>query len=368
MRLTLVFSRWMSLARWDELGMFDRETALYRRLSCLGVDISFLTWGDAKDLDFAGRLPGISILCNRWNLPGRRYERLAPFLHASRLWRSHVVKTNQSSAAAIALPAAGLWRRPLLARMGFMASEFAQEEYGDGSPEHRQELAREDRLFQAARTIAVTTQAMADSARRRHPGLSGRIEIVPNFVDTDLFAPMPGEEKRYDLVFIARLARQKNFDSFLEAIRRLGCKALVVGDGPLAPMAGQAVADGVIDWKKSVPHSDLPRLIAQSRLFILPSLWEGHPKTLIEAMAAGAAVIGARSPGIEDVIRHGETGLLCGSEPGDIAEAIRSLLGNPALQESLGAEARAFARSTWSLERIAAQELSLLHTTAGIRT
>lgn len=367
MRLTLVFSRWMSLARWDELGMFDRETALYRCLSDQGVDVSFLTWGDASDLDFAGRLPGVSILCNRWNLPGKRYERLAPFLHAGRLWRSHVIKTNQSSAATIALPAAGMWRRPLLARMGFMASEFAQAEYGDGSPEYRQELDREDRLFKAARTIVVTTQAMADSARRRHPGLSGRIEILPNFVDTDRFAPMPGEEKRFDVVFIARLARQKNFDSFLEALRRLDCKTLVVGDGPLAPMAEQAAADGVIDWRKSVPHSDLPRLIAQSRLFILPSLWEGHPKTLIEAMAAGAAVVGARSPGIGDVVRHGETGLLCGTEPGEIASTIRSLLDNPALQESLGARARAFACSTWSLERIAARELSLLRTTAGIR-
>jgi|TARA_Y100000310_G_C20223560_1_gene596837 hypothetical protein len=78
MNLTLFFTRGMSLKVWHEIGMFYREVALYERLRDRGVSISFVTYGDAHDLDYKECLPGIEIHCNRWGLPSRVYEK---FLH-----------------------------------------------------------------------------------------------------------------------------------------------------------------------------------------------------------------------------------------------------------------------------------------------
>src|SRR5262245_19131877 len=95
LRLVLFFSRGVSLQSWDEAGMLEREVALYRRLQERGVRVSFVTYGDARDRDYAGRLPGIQILCNRWNLNPKRYMQRVHLIHWVALLRTHAIKTNQ---------------------------------------------------------------------------------------------------------------------------------------------------------------------------------------------------------------------------------------------------------------------------------
>lgn len=362
MRLVLVFSRWMSLARWDALGMFDRETALYRRLAASGVAVSFLTWGGREEFDYAARLPGIAILCNRFGLPSKRYETLAPLLHACHLWAADAIKTNQASAAVIARPAARLWRKPLITRMGFMASEFAAREEGDGSEVHQRELDQEEGLFRAAKAIVVTTEAMAESVRSRWPAAAARLAVVPNYVDTDLFAPRPNTPQEYDVIFVGRLAPQKNIAVLLAALERTRVRALIIGDGPLAPDVARAAgaSGGRITWLAAMANGELPGAIARAGLFVLPSLWEGHPKTLIEAMACGAAVIGADSPGIRDVIACGQTGRLCPPDAEGLALAIEALRHDAAQRAALGRAARQSILDTCSLDRVVERERTLL--------
>ena len=76
LRLVLFFTRGVSLRTWDQVGMFEREVAIYQRLQEHGVQMAFVTYGDASDLRYAGRIPGIRILCNRWGLSRWRYDAL----------------------------------------------------------------------------------------------------------------------------------------------------------------------------------------------------------------------------------------------------------------------------------------------------
>ena len=93
---------------------------------------------------------------------------------------------------------------------------------------------------------------------------------------------------------------------------------------------------------------------------MLPSLYEGHPKALLEAMACGVPVIAADSPGIREVIRHGETGYLCGTSPDAIRDAIEALRSDCALRGRLGVAARKYVVDHFSLDRIAELEYALL--------
>ncbi|MFO1528706.1 MAG: glycosyltransferase [Kiritimatiellia bacterium] len=102
-----------------------------------------------------------------------------------------------------------------------------------------------------------------------------------------------------------------------------GVRLAVAGTGSEEP-ALKAFAAGTglkVDWLGSVPHARLPDLMNRSRVYVLPSLYEGLPKTLIEALSCGMAVAATRAPGIREVLRDGETGLLAEAEPAALAAA-----------------------------------------------
>jgi glycosyltransferase involved in cell wall biosynthesis len=114
-----------------------------------------------------------------------------------------------------------------------------------------------------------------------------------------------------------------------------------------------------VSFTGSIPNTALPEKLHQATIFILPSLYEGHPKALIEAMACGLAVIGTDVEGIRDVIQHGETGWLCQPDAESIRGAIHHLLNHPELCRQLGKRAREYILANYSLTQIADQEFAL---------
>lgn len=360
--VTLFFTKGISLRTWDEIGMFDREIALYRRLQARGVKVSFVTYGDASDLDYADRIPGIDILVNRWRLKLRHYCCLLPVLHGPFLARASVYKTNQMDGIDIALNAARLWRKPLVARCGYMRSEFIANQYGKGSTKAHNARKQEEVIFNAANRIVVTTSTMQKDVMRRVPSAANRAVVIPNYVDTNRFRPMRENPDEDEIIFVGRLSTQKNVAALLEAVQSLNVKTTLIGDGELkVPLKHRfGTLNGRLLWQGNVPNSELPVHLNRASLFILPSHYEGHPKALMEAMACGLPVIGADSPGIRGVIRHGETGWLCHTDPKSIRKAIQQLLALPKMRAELGRQARHFIKEQFSLDRVVDMELALL--------
>ncbi len=361
-RLALFFTRGMSLHRWENLGMFDREVALYQRLQERGVEVVFVTHGDNRDLTFAERLTGIRILCNRWGLPGRVYRPLLTWLHRRALREADVFKTNQTLGADLALRAARRWHRPLIARCGYMLSEFLAREHGEGSAEATRARALEAEVFGAADRVVVTTEEMRRDLGERLPAVCEKTEVIPNHVDTDLFRPADGPPSGVPrLCFVGRLVPQKNLGALIEAVRGLEVEVDLIGTGPLhESLEAQARDNPRVHFLGPIAHGQLPDHLRRSTLFVLPSLYEGHPKTLIEAMACGLPVLGTDVSGIRNVVRHGETGHLCQTDAASLCAEIETLLADSALRSRLGRSARDFAVAHFSLEKIAERELALL--------
>lgn len=341
--------------------MFDREVALYRRLQERGALIRFVTYGGREDLKYARRIPGIRILCNRWQLAPARYERWLPWLHWRALALGDVIKTNQTDGGEVALRAARKWRKPLVARCGYQWSYFAGRSRSEA--EARRACRIEQEVFGNARAVVVTTPAMADDLAGRISGISHRVRVIPNYVDTERFRPEPGRSPQCDLIFVGRLAPQKNLDGLLEAVRPLGVTLTLIGNGPLRDVLRSRFGDlgGRLRWHDAVAHLQLPSLLNRARAFVLPSHYEGHPKALIEAMACGLPVIGADSPGIREMIEHGRTGWLCGTDAASIRQAVETVLADQDLRQQLGAGARTFAAGQFSLDRIVEMEWALLN-------
>lgn len=362
-RLTLFFTRGVSLRTWDRMGILDREVAIYHRLQARGVRISFLTYGDRTDLAYAEQLPGIHILCNRWGLPQRWYARWLFWLHLPHMSRATILKTNQVDGGDQALRATHRLGKRLIARCGYLLSDFMACQHGPESAQAQQARILEAQLFSGADQVVVTTPIMRRTVIDRYCLQENKVAVIPNYVDTDLFKPSPdGSSQAARICFIGRLEEQKNLFALLEAIKGLDVDLLIIGDGSQRQaLAAKAQSESIpVQFLGNLPHAALPQYLSSTQAFVLPSLYEGHPKTLIEAMACGVPVIGTDVPGIRGLIDHRQNGFLCGTSPTEIRAAILEVLKDADLRTRLGREARAFAVENFALERVAEMELALL--------
>lgn len=362
MRLVVFFSRGMSLAGWRQAGILDRELALYRALLPHLEHLAFLTYGGAEESELAARIPGVQILANRWRLPANLYSVLAPLIHRRALATATIFKTNQLNGAWCAVIARRLFSKKLVVRCGFVWSEFVGRLHG-GNWRQAAATRLERRAVRAADVVIVATEADRQTLVRRHSLDGDRVHVIPNYVDTTLFRPMPEVAREPGrVVFIGRLDDQKNVMALVEAVGTVpGASLVVVGDGPLrAVLEAAARQRGVrAAFLGTRPHAELPELLNRSSVFVLPSHYEGNPKALIEAMACGMPVIGTRAPGIEAILVHRDTGYLCGPSAGEIAAALRDVLGDAPLCRRMSAGALSYARNTCAVESAVASELSL---------
>src|SRR5665811_1716481 len=104
------------------------------------------------------------------------------------------------------------------------------------------------------------------------------------------------------------------------------------------------VHDGVVEWWGH--RSDMPQVLAAAHLVVLPSYREGLPKVLLEAAACGRAVVTTDVPGCRDAIEPGVTGVLVPVRNAvALADAIKSLINNPAHCLAMGLAGRVLAES-----------------------
>jgi 8-oxo-dGTP diphosphatase len=141
-----------------------------------------------------------------------------------------------------------------------------------------------------------------------------------------------------------RLAAQKGFATLLTAAASwhdMDPEPLLViaGEGPLAAKLRSKAASLGVAAQFPGHRDDLPALLARAAVFVLPSLWEGQPLVLQEALRAGVPVVASRAGGIPDLT--GDAAVLV--PPGDaarLAQAVRSVLADPALAARLRDQAR----------------------------
>ncbi len=348
---------------WDERGMLEREIALYKALKGHLRGILFVTYGGPGELLYRGRIGGIEVISNLFRLPASSYARLASRLLMPMCGRASVFKSNQVVGADVPADMARRHGRKFIARCGYLHSDFTERRCGADSQEAARARALEKKVFSSADRVVVTTPAMKQEVIRRYSIPDERLHVIPNYVDTDLFRPWEGgADTARRVCFVGRLDEQKNLGALIEAMEGLDAELVVVGSGRLrGDLEREARQRGVAArFLGNVPHRQLPGILNSSSLFVLPSHYEGHPKALLEAMACGRACVGTDVPGTRELIRHGETGLLCGTSADQIRSATRSLLDDRALAATLGARARESVVEGFSLPKVVDLELRLL--------
>lgn len=182
--------------------------------------------------------------------------------------------------------------------------------------------------------------AVSEEARRLAQGsLGGEYLVIPNGVDVDRFASAPRwPSPEPAVLFVGRHEERKGLGVLLDAFASLErpARLWVVGEGPeTARLAARRVPG--VEWLGRLPDAELARRLRGATVFCAPSLrGESFGVVLLEAMAAGAAIVASSIPGYADVARHEREGLLV--EPGDVdglRAALRRVLDDGALRQGL---------------------------------
>jgi len=261
-----------------------------------------------------------------------------------------------------------------------LAARFAAIRTGAGAVISSARVA--ERARPRRRTLECWTQRLVDAEVCVSTGVrdylraggfpAHKLVVIPNGVDAPRFAGRTADDSPYGelkerlgippqaplVTTIGRLHEQKGISYFLRAAASLhhtrpDCHFLIVGRGPLeAQLRAEAREFHVESCLHFLGFSDdVPAILKATDVFVLPSLYEGMPNAVLEAMAAGIPVVATRVEGTVDLVVDGKTGVLV--MPKDvlaIVSAVLRLLTDTARAALIGHAAQEHVRAHFPLD------------------
>jgi len=365
---TLVFlmSYGTSLEIWHKIGIFTREITVINQLSKLYDRVLIISYDEEdkcrKYLKHFSK--NISILCKPKSLSKLAYSILAPIIYRGKIKGDTIIcRTVQLWGFWTGLLLKAIKKCKLILRQGFIASKFAIQ--SRRVKYYILATIFELIAYHLSDRIIVATESDKEYIRNKYHVKPQKIYVIPNWVDTELFKPDKEVKKEKGrIIFIGRLEKQKNIISLINAVKTIpNAKLYIIGNGTLRGKIEEKIRKEKIEnvfLLGPIPHHQLPKELNKSEIFILPSFYEGHPKTLIEAMACGLPIIGTNVEGIRENIQNGKTGLLCNINHKSIKEKIKILLENRELAKKLSINARKYVTEKYSLKKVLEKEM-LIH-------
>jgi len=177
-----------------------------------------------------------------------------------------------------------------------------------------------------------------------------KISVIHNGVDTTLFAPLASKKNadKKQILWVGRYVTGKGVEYLIEAFSLVqkkipGSHLVLVGDGPEKPLIENRIRNlhlhssvTLIDY---LDNEELPEIYKNSDVFVLPSLMEGVPRTILEAMACGVPVVTTNIPHLVSII-DGAGLVVPPKDPASLSNAIFTILENASLAEQIGQRGR----------------------------
>ncbi|MCW1311247.1 MAG: glycosyltransferase [Candidatus Parvarchaeota archaeon] len=215
--------------------------------------------------------------------------------------------------------------------------------------------------------IICVSDLVRDELIKYIPKLCSKTVVIKNAI------PIIGElqenrHKVYDVLFVGRLEDVKGVDILIKAIdiiKKENSRDLVVGvvgEGPLKEEYKKLVKELNLEdnFRFLGVRRDIDGLMKISKVFVLPSRWEGLPMVILEAMANGIPIIATNVGGIPEVIEDGVDGFLVKPEdPSALSERILLALNNPSITEQLKRNAFEKVKKEYSIEKYTERILNL---------
>ncbi|MFH1850641.1 MAG: glycosyltransferase [archaeon] len=241
--------------------------------------------------------------------------------------RVDILHANWIVAGVAALIASKITKKPYV--LTLRGSDF------NNLPKSGAVLKIAHKIIKSASSVITVNGELLERLSRM--GVKAR--LIPNGADTELFRPMDKKECRKELglpkgklvLYAGNLVRGKGIGHLIKAIKNMKVSCVLVGKGNDEPRLKKMANDRVI-FRGLISHSEMPLYMNAADCLVLPSLSEGRPNVILEAMACGTPVVATRVGGIPEIIKDGVTGFLIEpGDPGAIRNAIQMAIESPSV-------------------------------------
>lgn len=301
----------------------------------------------------------VIVLPNKYKLPRYFYSIFLPFFYPKEIISGDIFRGLQITGGLPGIITKLFFRKKIIINYGYPYSQVANLE-GKKLQAVLYKIVERIVLFISNRVIVTSPEI------KRYLGwYHQKTVLIPNGVDTKVFKCLPNIKKRYTVIFVGRLEKQKNLSTLINALSLLDKKdrdVLFIGNGSLRATLKKLAKNKKVNLKilEKIPHNLLPRYYNQAKIFVLPSFIEGHPKALLEAMSCSLPVIGNDIKGITSIIKDSENGLLFSNTTISLKEKISCILDNQEMAKKIAKNARTYVNKYFNYQKLKLKEIELL--------
>lgn len=300
-----------------------------------------------------------TLITNDLKLHRYLYALLLPIINYKYIKECDVIRGLQLTGGIPAVISKILFQKKFAINFGYDYIQFAQIEKKYFQSAFYKLI--QSPILNLADGIIVPSKAIFKKIEKKY---KGKIAYIPNGVDTKLFYPAKkNETKKSSIVFIGRLEPQKNLHNLLIALSLLEDPFIVTfyGEGSEKKnLIFQAKKLRLsLKIKKPVDYEKVAEILRRSDIFALPSINEGSPKILLEAMASGCAIVASNIAQISEIVETDKSALLCNPDPESIAEQLNKLK-NFKMRQRLSLNARTKAVRNYEINRLLGKEINFL--------
>lgn len=348
--VVVLFTYGISLKTWDEQGIISRELSTYDLLAKKkGIKFFFITYGNSFDLkyrDLVYRCKIIPIYANNKKRENKIHRFLVsifvPIRVSNQLPKHYIIKTNQLWGSWVAIIFKIIFKVPVLLRCGFEPNKNAVQDKKRFLYFYLMK-ALSHFSYKNADHIITTSKEIKKFISKEFRVPEQVITVNPNWVDSKKFKKIDSFKERKNLLLVGRLHKEKNLEYALKAFRNSDYVLNIVGQGPEKKrLIDLSIALNIkVNFLGTFDNIDLPKIYNSFHIYVICSLYEGHPKTLIEAMSCEMAVIGTNVAGINDVIDNNRNGIIVDiKNPVELRKKVEFLMENDVFRAELGKNAR----------------------------
>ena len=369
MKLAIFFTFGVSIENWKSTGMFDREIKYISAL-CGANAVSNLTLFTYSHLDeiyldaVSERLPNVALRIVQLARSRNPLIVIGSLIRIRSLIRDiDVLRANQMIGSMRMLLIGLIMGKPSLVRSGYVPSKYLKLRGNLSLVKRVYHYVNEACVSYFADAIIISSLHDQTYFFENYPLSRSKLNLIPNYVDIEPPSEIDFSHREDVFVFAGRLEKEKNVEALVTAFNKLGRKLIVVGSGSLEAQLKSIAVDN-IEFRRNLENFDLIELFKSSKYFVLPSLVEGMPKVLIEAMASGCVCLGSPTPGISEIIKDDHSGhLLSGFSADNIIQGVNRVIGSE--NNHISRNAIGQANSQYSLYSVVKSESGLLQKMMG---
>ena len=317
MNINLIFTYGVSLKDWKIAGILDRELEIYRQMiSNHGYIVNLITFGDIEDEQILLDDKNINVYpaYKHINKTNNRFINfllsfLIPFKLKEELKNTDLIKTNQLNGSWVGIILKFILKKPLIVRTGYNLYEFSINEKKSFIKQlfyfllTKYSIKFSDKYF-------VSSESDLKFLKKSFKNTEN-IVLFPNWVDSLRYKDFKDRHSN-KVLSVGRLEDQKNYQFLIKKLADSDIELDIIGEGTKKEELKKLAKENrvKINFLGRMSYFELQEIYKNYRIFILPSLFEGNPKALLEALASGCLVMALSNKNILEIIVHKENGII----------------------------------------------------------